>query len=390
MVIVYCESCGKRVPEDQLQSGLALCTAENRYYCKNCIGAMPRNERENSQPTNAVHSAPAVGTLKIRARTAGRVASVEKGIDKLWLYSGAAVALVIVAFVALGRTRSQQTLAAAEAAKPTVSTPASTAAPVQTPLRTPPVSVSGAEDPTQRLRESDRQFEILREQRSSKLLDEAREFSRANPGDPWGYKDQLEKIVNSYRSTPAAEQAVKLIAGIKLPDGPRPAPIAPQVPAAAAIPPAWIGEAGADGWRPVLDGKSPPFRGVGFGLWKYENGTLVASEKVGDQTQFSFGDGEIRIRFQLDKSSWVAFSFHQTDAKPGASIGFDRSVLEPLWGKPLELLVTCRGDEYVAKFNGQTTVIAANGCERVGRIHINNAVGTIRIFSLDYRPFAEK
>ena len=60
-----------------------------------------------------------------------------------------------------------------------------------------------------RLRESEREFEQMRQQRGMKLIDEAREFNRANPGDPWAYKDQLEKIVNSYRGTPAAEQVMR-------------------------------------------------------------------------------------------------------------------------------------------------------------------------------------
>jgi hypothetical protein len=298
----------------------------------------------------------------------------------------------VVAVFALSRPRKTPPatpVAKSETPKPPVSTP-SNSAPLPTPTNAVATTVATApamDDAIKnRLRESEREFEQMRVQRGMKLIDEAREFNRANPGDPWTYKDQLEKIVNSYRGTPAAEQASKLLATLKMPDGPRPAPAVPVAPAAA-IPAAWTGDPGADGWRPTLDGKSPPFRAVGFGAWKYDSGALVCTEKVNDQTNFSFGDGEVRIRFQVDKSPWISFSFHQTDQRPGASLGFDRRVLEPLWGKPLELIVTCRGDDYQATFNGQPTAINANGCERVGRIHINNVAGPIRIFSIDYRPF---
>jgi len=398
MVIVYCEKCGMRVPEDQLQSGLAICSSENRYYCKTCSASMPKSERDHAQPANVAHqTTPVPGALKNRphvARTAERSAAANKGVDKMWLYGAGVAAVLVLAVFVFSRPRSQPVapVAKTETSKPPVSTPATTPTTSQPPANSTPFTTATpatppADDPVKaRMRESERQFEQMREQRGMKLLDEAREFNRANPTDPWSYKDQLDKIVSSYRSTPAAEQAAKLLATLKMPDGPRPAPPAPPVAAAAAIPASWTGEPGADGWRPVLDGKSPPFRGTGFGTWKYDNGTLVNTEKCGDQTNFSFGDGEIRMRFQVDNSSWVSLSFHQTDQKSGANLGFDRRVLEPLWGKPLELIVTCRGDDYQAKFNGQPTPINANGCERAGRIHINNAVGTMRIFSIDFRP----
>jgi len=71
-------------------------------------------------------------------------------------------------------------------------------------------------------------FEHMRVQRAKQLMSEARAYQRANPSDPWGYKERLDVLSGSYRSTPAGAEAVKILAELKLPA--KPAPAAPASP----------------------------------------------------------------------------------------------------------------------------------------------------------------
>lgn len=52
---------------------------------------------------------------------------------------------------------------------------------------------------------------------AAKLLDEADAYKMKNPADVRGYKTRLEKIVTFYNTTPAAVEAVRVLATVKLP-----------------------------------------------------------------------------------------------------------------------------------------------------------------------------
>lgn len=387
MVIVYCEMCGQRVPEEQLQARTAVCYADKRYYCKRCAAKLLPSARESQQNLPATTKTPKPGALRA-ARSTG---TVPKRFDPTWIYVGCSVALLAVALILFGRGGSRRTETASvaeprESFSPgnvlaaSVSMPSAPAA-IQ-PVAAPAPQAPPPDPVKERLKESEREFEQLRLQRAAKLLDEIREWRTSNPNDPWGYKDRLEQMVGSYRATPAAVEAVKILLTLKTPDGPRPAPIPP----AAILPIAWMDEPG-DGWQPVLDGKSPPFLSGTWGNWRYDEGTLVSSGGVSNQTDFSFADGDVRIRFQLDQSPWVEFSIRQSDVR-GYNVSLDRRALEPAWGRPIELLVICRGEDVKASINGQPIPLEPGGKPRVGRIHISNAAGSMRIFSIDYRPVA--
>jgi len=386
MVIVYCEMCGQRVPEEQLQARTAVCYADQRYYCKRCATKLIPSARESQQALPSVSKTPKPGAL--RAARSGTT-PVKKSFDPTWLYIGGGAALLVVSLLVFGRNDARPTstenvamLRATESYSPGTVMAVALPAPASQPK---PVSAPAPEpaDPVkERQRESEREFENLRLQRAAKLLDEIREWRANNPNDPWGYKDRLEQMVGSYRATPAAVEAAKILLTLKIPDGPRPAPIPPP----AILPIAWMDEPG-DGWQPILDGKSPPFLSGTWGNWRYDDGTLVSSGGVSNQTDFSFADGDVRIRFQLDNSPWVEFSIRQSDVR-GYNVSLDRRVLEPVWGRPLELLVVCRGESVKASINGQPVPLEPGGKPRIGRIHISNASGSMRLFSIDYRPVA--
>jgi chitinase len=66
-------------------------------------------------------------------------------------------------------------------------------------------------------------MENFRNDRATKLLGEAKDYSKTHPDDPWTYKDKLTSITTSYRGTPAETEATAILADLKLP-GPRPIP----------------------------------------------------------------------------------------------------------------------------------------------------------------------
>ncbi|HYG75361.1 MAG TPA: carbohydrate binding domain-containing protein, partial [Planctomycetota bacterium] len=72
------------------------------------------------------------------------------------------------------------------------------------------------EDPA-RTETVNKEFDERRQQWADKLLDEAREFARKKPDDVRGMRDKLNVIVRSYRSTPAGEEASRMLADLKLP-----------------------------------------------------------------------------------------------------------------------------------------------------------------------------
>src|SRR6201995_5937958 len=107
MVIVYCEMCAQRVPEEQLQSGSAVCYADNRYYCKRCAVKI----QESARPAAvAVPKTPRPGALRVQRPAS----AVRKSFDKNWIYIGGSAALILLSAFVFGRTgnsRSETRLA---------------------------------------------------------------------------------------------------------------------------------------------------------------------------------------------------------------------------------------------------------------------------------------
>src|SRR5262249_43553011 len=136
-------------------------------------------------------------------------------------------------------------------------------------------------------------------------LKEAKEFASANPNDPWTYKDKLEAVARTYRSTPAGDQAAKLLADLKVPEKPKaPEPVAPK---------------GEGDWRPIFDGKSmDPIHLGGSGGWHLENGAMVKEPGTDNapQSREEFGDGEYKIRFESTDCNTGHFTVRQN---PGSS-----------------------------------------------------------------------
>ena len=67
-------------------------------------------------------------------------------------------------------------------------------------------------------------MEDLRNQIGASRLAEAKAYLNANPDDPGTYRDRLEDLVRTYRSTPAGVEAAKLMAELKIPGDDEPPP----------------------------------------------------------------------------------------------------------------------------------------------------------------------
>jgi type IV secretory pathway VirB10-like protein len=55
---------------------------------------------------------------------------------------------------------------------------------------------------------------------AASLLEQAKAYLRAHPEDPAGYRDKLADLTGRYARTPAAEEAARLVAGLKIPEKP--------------------------------------------------------------------------------------------------------------------------------------------------------------------------
>jgi hypothetical protein len=279
MLIAYCETCGFRIPESDLASGVASKLDENRYSCAKCSAAAGAKKPPTKmitkqmvesaramQPTaeapaaasharitpgtrapaaHGTHGASATGTRS--AATGAKSAQSQNSV--MILVGGAAGVLgLVLIFVFMGGKKTPpetpkekvETVAQNEPKpSPPMTTPAvtnpntqpavklgtpSTPTPaITTPSNTTPatVTLSPASTQEERIRNADKELENMRLERAAKLLEEHKAWFAKNPEDPWGYKEKLSSLVASYRSAPAGIEAAKLLAEVKIPEGER-------------------------------------------------------------------------------------------------------------------------------------------------------------------------
>jgi hypothetical protein len=138
-------------------------------------------------------------------------------------------------------------------------------------------------------------------------------------------------------------------------------------------------------WQPIWDGKTTGFLGGGSeNEWKVEGGVLVRNPGSRDaaQSREEYGDGEFRLRFEAAAGTTARFSFRQ-GGDGNYTVHADGS--KPA-GKPVELLVTCRGDEVKALLDGQPAAVEAEGKPARGHLQISFNGPPLRIHSVEMRP----
>ena len=263
MIIVFCEKCGKRVSDNDLNEGTATQAGENLWYCSACApaaaGASTATASASNKPTQTARPVVATGATT-RARK-GVTTTQRRPVDgahpahghagdssQKWLVpalAGGGVLLLVVGLVLMmkgkGKVESSgttmpiaiapekppeppKTMTPVNPAPPTTPTTPTTPAatnPGTVNLTTRPMSIPGEgppvekENPPQSLaerqRQAEKEMEEYRDHRASTLLTEAKEWYKQNASDPWSYQAKLKEITKSYGSASAAAEARKLV-----------------------------------------------------------------------------------------------------------------------------------------------------------------------------------
>jgi hypothetical protein len=140
-------------------------------------------------------------------------------------------------------------------------------------------------------------------------------------------------------------------------------------------------------WRPIFDGRTLGAFAAGIdNAWRIEDGILIHDNTVDNAaiTREHFGDGEIRIRFEVRGSARVSFRF-RVEANGHYFIEFVGPSLASLGEGEHELLFSGRGDAVSATLDGKAPAIVKVGQPRAGMIQFNAVGGSLRVKSLEYR-----
>jgi hypothetical protein len=405
MLIVFCKECGRRVSEEDLSSGKARRIDEMQVICSDCSPAtksatssslLPKTSKVMKAQTRRITTNSVVG-ISTRERTGGDdERTVRQASDhKMAIYAVSAAVVFFALGVILFSGGSKSDVAQSKTDKPShtatnrqsevVTPPVS---PPSTPVTSTPNKVSDVRSnstPTpvaavdsqpvpSMLSGTDNDMVNFRNDLAAGRLKEAQDFATANPNDPWTYKDKLESVARTYRSTPAGDQAAKILSDLKVPEKPKPAePVAPK---------------GDGTWQPIFDGKSMSSINLGGGGgWHIENGALVkeAGTDNAAQSHDEFGDGEYRFRFESTGCSSVHFRVRQS-ADATCAVGLNSNLLT---AGVHEVIFTCAGDQVLATFDGKPITVEGNPkAGRSGRMQFNCRDGIMKILSIDQRKIA--
>jgi hypothetical protein len=102
------------------------------------------------------------------------------------------------------------------------------------------------------------------------------------------------------------------------------------------------------------------------------------------QTDRTFGDGEVRIRFQCQDQSWMGFNM-RLGTTPGYAVEFDRGDVVRMAGAERTLIFSCRGETVSATLDGRPIRVTVRERSRVGTLHFSTVGGQLRIRSIDFR-----
>ena len=235
MLICFCDKCGTRIPQAELDGGKARrLEGENHALCAKCAGgrssgktAEVRTEPSSRRDTKiglaparrdskanipAMQPAPASarGTRAVALPPSPAPAPGNRMVLFIGLGVGAFVLLMVLVLV-LVMSSSEETKPSKPVAtntqppvtpdqpKDTPPTPAPT--PVE-PAVAPPTQPGPGDDPRANVADS--------------LLLQARKFFKDHPDDALGYKEKLERLVSTYQRTAAADEAQKILAELKV------------------------------------------------------------------------------------------------------------------------------------------------------------------------------
>ncbi|HEY3319078.1 MAG TPA: hypothetical protein VGP72_01180 [Planctomycetota bacterium] len=245
MIIVYCEKCGRRVSEDEIAGGSASKSGEGAWLCSACApsAAKPQAFRPSTAHAKAVAlprrttgSHPAA----VQPAPDGETAEPKRSALPLIALAGGGVCMLLAGIVLLVMSRGSVQKTRTAESKPPEQPIQELAQKKDPPAKNstasvrekdhPPTAVRKPNTPeaaekqapetkelsvAERARETDKLMENFRDSRAAKLLEEHKAWFKQNPTDPWEYQSKLRDFISSYRSTPAAGEAAKLLAELK-------------------------------------------------------------------------------------------------------------------------------------------------------------------------------
>ena len=233
MVIFYCDKCKKRVLGADAGKSSAVQIEENKWLCDEC-----------APPIQALAPQKAMPAAKMRRNATARIprtgnqenVSPKKPALNLILFGAAGCMLLAGVIILLDhRSKGENPKVVDTGLKPMISneTPSksgvSPAKPSDGPISTSnnkpaPPSVADVrpapnQEPSQaeRARQADKEMEELLKQRAARLLEEYQAWFKQNPTEAWQYRTKLHEVAASYRSTPAAVEARRIMDELKLP-----------------------------------------------------------------------------------------------------------------------------------------------------------------------------
>ena len=138
-------------------------------------------------------------------------------------------------------------------------------------------------------------------------------------------------------------------------------------------------------WRALFDGKTLGCLRNKTG-WLVENGAMAKAPGPPDaaQTVEVFGDAELRIRFECEGLEGLFFSVRQ-NVTGGNAVRWERHELQPLEGRPHDLVIVCRGADVNATLDGLPVPVRERTSSRSGVLQFNGVGKTLRILSLEVR-----
>ena len=228
MDIFYCDKCKKRVLGDDVAKGRAAKIAENNWLCEDCKRQMQAPvARHAAPPGAAIVALKGARTATARISRSAAAAPQKKSIlNLIMLCSATGILLLIGVFMARGTGKNSATAdprAILSAPTKPLNLETSTAEKVarNTSLPSPPSTVEPIAtlaplSMAERARQSDKVMEEFRNQRAAKLLEEHQAWFKQNPLEVWQFQLKLREFADSYRSTPAAAEAGRILDELKL------------------------------------------------------------------------------------------------------------------------------------------------------------------------------
>lgn len=251
MLIYYCETCGMRIADEDVESGAAVQSESGNYSCPKCgeqiqASARPAKARAPQGAaiaTGAASSAPRAAarvTQRSGAETGKSARAAEPSnaspLNPVVILSAVGVGLMM-AGLALTFSKKKTDTGEAVADKSAVTAPMDAAALAKT-TETPPAPTASStvkyaehsastESPktgggllgalTEQNRVENSSEE--RQKYGQYLLDDAAKRLKDNPDDVWLYRGRIDKVFHDYASVQAGKDAAKTLSELKAPDG---------------------------------------------------------------------------------------------------------------------------------------------------------------------------